>query len=75
MDWGGQLIMARRRVTDVETKFAQLGQSTRLVGVLQQSLALARAHVGYIERRIAAYEGDVETSAAHRGLVDPSTSK
>jgi hypothetical protein len=75
MDWGGQLIMAQRRVTDVETKLARPGQSTRLVGVLRQSLALAKAHVGYIERRIAAHEGVAKTSAARTALFDSSMSK
>lgn len=75
MDWGRQLIMAQRRVTDVETKIARPGQSARLVGVVRQSLALAKAHVGYIERRIAAHEGDVETRAARSRLFDSSMSK
>ena len=75
MDWGGQLIMARRRVTNVETKLARRGQSTRLVGVLRQSLALAKAHVGYIERRIAAYDGDAETRAGRTALFAPPMTK
>jgi hypothetical protein len=74
-DWAGQLIMAQRQVTEIGKRIARqeqqpcldgasASQSTRLLRVLQQSLARAKIHVEFIEREIAVEAGDAEFSTA-----------
>jgi hypothetical protein len=80
-DWTGQLIMARRQVTEIEKKIVQqqqiieqrhregadTSQSARLITVLQQSSERAKSHVAFIEYRIAVEESNRKASAA---LID-----
>jgi hypothetical protein len=84
-DWAGQLIMAQRQVTEIEKKIARQqqaverlrlqGQAARLLAVMQQSLARAKLHVAFIERKLAAEAGDAERRKARTVLVDSLIAK
>jgi len=83
-DWSGQLIMARRQVTEIEKKIVQqqqtiaqrhregvdTSQSARLIAVLHRSLARAKSHVAFIEHKIAVEESDANRRKASAALND-----
>jgi hypothetical protein len=88
-DWTGQLIMARRQVTEIEKKIARqqqaveqlrleggsTSQPARLLAVLQQSLARAKIHIEFIEHKITAEAGDADRRKARTVLVDSLVAK
>jgi len=86
--WKEQSELAQRRVTEIEHKISQrpkileldrLGVDQRLhmrlMAVLQENLARAKAHVHYIEQRIAAHEADIDRRAARTALIQSLMTK
>jgi hypothetical protein len=86
--WKEQLDLAQRRVAEIEHKISQqpkvleldrLGVDQRLhmrlMAVLRENLSRAKAHVHYIEQRIAAHEADVDKRAARTALIQSLTTK
>jgi len=86
--WKEQLEQAQRRVAESEHKIAQqpklleldrLGVDQRLhmrlMAVLRENLSRAKAHVHYIEQRIAAHEADVDKRAARTALIQSLKTK
>jgi hypothetical protein len=88
-DWTGQLIIAQRQAAEIEKKIAErqqaveqlrlegadTSQSTRLIAVLQRSLARTQFHVTFIERKIAAQAGDADRRKARAALIDSLITK
>jgi hypothetical protein len=88
-DWSGQLILAQRQVVEIEKKIARrqqtaeqprleganTSQSARLSAIMQQSLARAKIHVEFIERKIAEQTGDADRRRARAVLIDSLVTK
>src|SRR3984893_7059192 len=76
--WNAQLELAKSRISEIEYKIAQNRQraeqnddtAVRLISVMQDSLARAKAHAQYIEQRIAANEADSGRRAARTTLIN-----
>jgi hypothetical protein len=72
--WTEQLELAQRQIAEIESKIARqqlnagelraqgidTGAQMRLIGVMEDSLARAKAHVQYIEQRIATHKSEPE---------------
>jgi uncharacterized protein YigA (DUF484 family) len=76
--WKAQLELAKSRIAEIEDKIALQRQraeqnddtAVRLMSVLQESLARAKAHAQYIEQRIAAHEADSGRRKARATLIN-----
>src|SRR5437879_6520747 len=79
--WNEQRDLAQRRIAEIEDKIARQRQSVeqlqnddtslpiRLISVMLESLARAKAHAQYIERRIEAHEADSGRRTALAALI------
>jgi hypothetical protein len=79
--WNAQRELARSRIAGIEDKIALQRQraerihlqnddtAVRLISVLQESLARAKAHAQYIEQRIAKREADSSRRTAPAALI------
>jgi hypothetical protein len=76
--WKAQLELAKSRIAGIEDKIALQRQraeqnddtAIRLISVMQESLARAKAHAQYIEQRIAAHEADYDRGKARATLIN-----
>jgi uncharacterized protein YigA (DUF484 family) len=76
--WNVQLELAKSRIAGIEDKIALQRQraehndhtAIRLISVMQESLARAKAHAQYIEQRIAAHEADSGRRKARATLIN-----
>ena len=76
--WKAQLELAKGRIAEIEDKIAQQRQraeqnddtAVRLISVMQESLARAKAHAQYIEQRIAAHVADYDRRKARATLIN-----
>src|SRR3984893_7890468 len=76
--WKAQLELAKSRIAGIEDKIALQRQraehndhtAIRLISVMQESLARAKAHAQYIEQRIAAHEADSGRRKARATLIN-----
>jgi predicted phage-related endonuclease len=76
--WNTQLELAKSRIAEIEDKIALQRQraeqnddtAIRLISVMQESLARAKAHAQYIEQRIAADEADSGRRKALAALIN-----
>jgi hypothetical protein len=76
--WNVQREKAKSRIAEIEDKIAQQRQraeqnddtAVRLISVMQESLARAKAHAQYIEQRIAADEADSGRRTARATLIN-----
>jgi uncharacterized protein YigA (DUF484 family) len=76
--WKAQLELAKSRIAEIEDKIALQRQraeqnddtAVRLISVMQESLARAKAHVQYIEQRIAEHAADSGRRTARATLIN-----
>ena len=76
--WKAQLELAKSRIAEIEDKIALQRQraeqnddtAVRLISVMQESLARAKAHAQYIEQRIAKHEAHSGRRAALATLIN-----
>ena len=80
--WIAQRELAKSRIVEIEDKIARQRQKAerlhpqnndtpdRLISVMQESLARAKAHAQYIEQRIAAHEADSGRQKARATLIN-----
>ena len=79
--WNAQLELTKSRIAEIEDKIARQRQMAerlqnddtslpvRLISVMQESLARAKAHAQFIEQRIAAHEADSGRRTARAALI------
>ena len=79
--WNAQLELTKARIAEIEDKIARQRQMAerlqnddtslpvRLISVMQESLARAKAHAQYIEQRIAAHEADSGRRTVRAALI------
>ena len=84
--WKAQRELAKSRIAEIEGKLALQTQMAerlqnddtslpvRLISVMQENLARAKAHAQYIEQRIAAYKADSGRRKALAAVINPSYS-
>jgi hypothetical protein len=76
--WNAQLELAKSRIAEIEDKTAQQRQraeqnddtAVRLISVMQESLARAKAHAQYIEQRIAKHAADSGRRTVRATLIN-----
>jgi hypothetical protein len=87
--WTDQFALAQQQIGEIEDKIAaqqhkasefhaqggDIGLPTRLIAVMEESLARAKAHATYIDERIAAHKSEPDRrrrlAAARRSPVRP----
>ena len=79
--WNAQVELTKARIAEIEDKIARQRQMAerlqnddtslpvRLISVMQESLARAKAHAQYIEQRIAAHEADSGRRTARPAVI------
>jgi hypothetical protein len=75
--WIKERETAKNRITEIEKKIAFLHTSNtsniarpERIAILRESLARAKLHSDFVERRIAAHQGDEEKRTARSELID-----